>query len=223
MIARLVYFIGWLGSLLYATLYHRYRVYGRRHCPPAGRGAVLAANHASYVDPTLIGIAFYHRIWYLARNTLFEGSRLARWILINISAIPISRERLDLSTLRRLQQLCADGQQIVIFPEGTRTPDGALHAAHAGVGLLADALKVDIVPVYLHGTYEAFPRHSAWPRPKQVVACFGPSLPIAAYHALPRGRERYERIAQDIMAAITKLQTGLLRLQRRRTKANANG
>ncbi len=218
MIARLMYCMGWLGSLVYATLYHRYRVYGRRHCPPAGRGAVLAANHASYVDPTLIGIAFWHRIWYLARKTLFERSRLARWILINISAIPISRERMDLSTLRYLQQLCASGQQIVIFPEGTRTPDGALHAAHAGVGLLADALKVDIVPVYLHGTYEAFPRHSAWPRPKQVVACFGPPLPIAAYHVLPRGRARYERIAQDIMDAIAKLQTGLLRLQRRRAK-----
>jgi len=216
MIARLMYFIGWLGSLLYATLYHRYRVYGRRHCPPAGRGAVLAANHASYVDPTLIGIAFWHRIWYLARTTLFERSRLIRWVLLNISAIPVSRERLDLSTLRSLQQLCARGQQIVIFPEGTRTPDGALHAAHAGVGLLADALKVDIVPVYLHGTYTAFPRHSAWPRPKQVVACFGPPLPIAAYHALPRGRARYERIAKDIMDAIAKLQTGLLRLQHRR-------
>ena len=218
MLARILYFIGWSGSHLYATLYHRYCVFGRRHVSPAGRSALIAANHASYVDPSMVGIAFRHRVVFLARTTLFEHNRFARWLLPKINAMPISRERLDLGTLRKLQQLCARGEQIVIFPEGTRTPDGALQRAHAGVGLLADTLKADILPVYVHGTYDAFPRHSAWPRPVKITTCVGPPLPIAPYASLPRGRERYEHIAHDIMAAITRLQTALLRLERRRRR-----
>ncbi len=207
---RIMYLIGWLLCCIYARLYHRFRVIGRAHIPPAGRGVLIASNHASYVDPIVVGLAFYRRIWYLARRTLYEQSRFANWVLRGINTIPISRERLDMTTLRQVQIICARGEQVVIFPEGTRSPDGKLQPGHAGVGLFADKIGADIVPVYVHGTFEAFSRHHTWPRPVRITVVFGPVLPLSAYAGMPRGRERYQAIADDIMHAIAALRAQLV-------------
>jgi 1-acyl-sn-glycerol-3-phosphate acyltransferase len=203
---RILYLIGWMFWSLVLRVYNRYTVHGRQHIPPAGKGIVIAANHTSYFDPPLVGIAFFERIWFLARDSLFTRSRFFGWLIRSVNAVPISRERLDLRTMRTVQQLCAEGRKVLIFPEGTRSADGELQPGLAGVGLFVDKIGADVLPMCIEGSYAAFPRHSRWPRPKRIHVYIGEPLRATDWQDLPRGRERYQRIADDIMASIKQLQ-----------------
>jgi len=203
MISRIIYCLGWILCNLYLRLYHGYRVYGRCHIP-RDRGVVIASNHASYLDPIIIGSAIPRRIWYLARTTLFERSAFSRWLLKTVNAIPISRERLELKTMRAVQELCRNRRSVVIFPEGTRSPDGELQRGLAGIGLMAEKIGVDILPVYVD-SFRAFNRHSKWPRPVPVQVIFGAPLSLSRWQHIAGARERYQAIADGIMQAIAAL------------------
>lgn len=207
MISRIVYYLGWCLCNLYLRVYHGYRIHGR-HYMPKDRGVVIASNHASYLDPIVIGSALYRRIWYLARTTLFERSAFSNWLLTAVNCIPISRERLELKTMRAVQELCRTGRSVVIFPEGTRSPDGALQRGLAGIGLMAEKIGVDILPVYVDA-FHAFDRHSDWPRPVPVKVIFGAPLPLSRWQHIVDARERYQAIADGIMDAIAALKQEL--------------
>ncbi len=207
MISRIFYTIGWVLCNLYLRLYHGYRVHNRRNVP-TDRGVLIASNHASYLDPVIIGSALYRRIWYLARTTLFERNALFGWLLRTLNSIPISRERLEVKTMRAVQELCRNGRAVVIFPEGTRSPDGQLQRGLAGIGLMAEKIGVDIVPVYVD-SFHAFDRHSEWPRPVPVKIIFGTPLPLARWQHIGDARERYQAIADGIMDAIAALKQEL--------------
>ncbi len=203
--------MGWLLSRAYLHLYHRYRVYGRKRIPNPRPGMLIAGNHASFVDPLAIGSAFYFPVWYLARTTLFESSRFFGWLIASVNSIPISRERLDLKTIRQTKALCEQGKSVVIFPEGTRSKDGELQKGLAGVGLFVDKIGADILPVYVEGSFQAFSRKSRFPRPVRIRVNIGAPLKAEQWHDIPRGRERYQAIADDIMKAIEGLKEELER------------
>jgi len=205
---RIMYFLGWLLSRIVLTVWHRYRILGTHHVPRS-RGALIASNHASYLDPTIIGSALRFPIWYLARNTLFSRNKFFGWLIASVNAVPISRERLDLKTLHHIHDLCAKGAKVLIFPEGTRSPDGQLQKGHAGIGLFAEKVGVDIVPAYVAGSFEALPRQKLLPRPVRISVIFGPPLTLDRWQHIPPGRERYQAIADDLMAAIADLKRQL--------------
>lgn len=207
MLARVLYAIGWVLCNLYLRVYHRYRVYGRGNVPK-GRGVLIASNHASYLDPVVLGAAVPRRLWYLARTTLFGRNRFFTWLITTLNAVPISRERLEMKTMRAVQELCKAGRAVVIFPEGTRSPDGNLQRGLAGVGLMAEKVGVDIVPAYVE-TYEAFARHAKWPRPARIRVAFGPPLSLNRWQHISDPRERYQAIADGIMEAIAALKKQL--------------
>jgi 1-acyl-sn-glycerol-3-phosphate acyltransferase len=203
----LVYHIIRLILVIYCRIWHRYRTYHADRLPPKGKSVLIAANHASYLDPVLVGVAFPYYIWYLARSTLFERSKVFGWMIKVVYALPITRERLDMRTIRQVQGICAEGGSVLVFPEGTRTKDGNLQKGQAGVGLFAEKINTDILPVYIHGSFEAMSRHAklSMPRRLPISVSFGPLLPISKWKDIPAGRQRYEAIASDIMAEITKL------------------
>lgn len=203
----LVYHVVRLLLLLYCRIWHRYRTYHAERIPPGGRSVLIAANHASYLDPVLVGVAFPYHIWYLARSTLFERSKVFGWMISVVYAVPITRERLDLRTIRLVHDICAGGDSVLVFPEGTRTKDGNLQKGQAGVGLFAEKVNVDILPVYIHGSFEAMSRHAklSFPRLLPISVSFGPLLPITRWKDIPAGRERYEAIADGIMSELIKL------------------
>ena len=204
-----VYYFCWAMLRVYLWTRHRYRILHKERIPRPSRAMLIASNHGSYLDPAIIGCAFTYPIWYLARQTLFTNSRFFGWFISIVNAIPISRERLDLQTLRRTRSICHAGHGVVIFPEGTRTKDGNLQRGLAGVGLFADKIGVDILPVYVDGSFDSLPRHSGGllARPTQITITIGPLMPIKQWEHIAVGRTRYEAIADDIMKAITALKT----------------
>ena len=142
---------------------------------PDSGGALLCSNHQSFLDPVVVGMSCRRRINYLARDSLFR-TRFFGGLIRAYDAIPIQREGLGIEgikeTLRRLKR----GEVVLIFPEGTRTPDGELQPLKAGFSSIAKRAKVPIVPVAVSGLYEVWPRKQKLPGIGRVRVQFGEAI-----------------------------------------------
>jgi 1-acyl-sn-glycerol-3-phosphate acyltransferase len=176
---------------------------------------ILAANHASFLDPPLVGSGLPRAINYLARDTLFKYPGLGA-TLRSVNAVPVDREGGGGAGLKAILDRLLAGGGIILFPEGTRSPDGQLRAARAGIGLTVIKSNAPVVPVRVFGTYEAWGRGKAFPRPGRVAVKYGNPMEFVALReeaktcAKPRLKQIYQEIADEVMAAI-----GELRLEER--------
>jgi 1-acyl-sn-glycerol-3-phosphate acyltransferase len=139
------------------------RTRGRNNIPRSGPVLVLA-NHQSFLDPVLVGLATRRHLRPLARKTLYRSRALA-WIIDNLRAIPIDLEGLGMEGLKAVIEALGKGSAVLVFPEGTRTPDGLLHPLEGGIHLVLRRQPVPIVPVGIAGAYEAWPARRRLPRP----------------------------------------------------------
>ncbi|HZI32861.1 MAG TPA: lysophospholipid acyltransferase family protein, partial [Candidatus Binatia bacterium] len=206
----LSYRIGWtLFRFIYAT-YFRWRVFGAENVPLQG-GVILASNHASYLDPPLVGSGIKRDINYLARESLFRfpvmGSVLRSW-----NSVPVDRDGAGAKGLKIILERLLAGGGIILFPEGTRTKDGNLLPARSGIGLTVIKSTAPVVPVRVFGTYEAYgPKHK-FPRPYPVTVKYGKPMNFEALRAeaktcdKARVKEIYQQVADEIMAQIAKLE-----------------
>src|SRR5262245_24186235 len=135
-------------------MFFRGEVRGVENLPEHG-GFLLAANHASFLDPPLIGCHVARQIAYFARKTLWRGG-IASGLLTSVGTIPVDRDGgQDVSAIKRVLKALREDRALILFPEGTRTLDGQLQAAKAGVGFIAVKTQVPVVPVRIFGSYEA--------------------------------------------------------------------
>lgn len=185
-------------------LKYRMRVTGREHVPASG-GAVIAANHCSYLDPPVMAGCNNRRIvHFMARDTLFSNP-IARWFFPRVAVIPLDRTRGDLGALKKAIATLKEGKVIGLFPEGTRSPDGQMHPAKGGIGFLIAKGEVPVVPLYISGTYEAFPKGAKKMRPSRVVARLGkPITPEEIRAAMPTKGD-YGAVGELIMRRIREL------------------
>jgi 1-acyl-sn-glycerol-3-phosphate acyltransferase len=206
------YRLGWLFfRAIYAT-YFRYRVIDPQHVPATGP-VILAANHASFIDPPLVGAGIQRMVNFLARDTLFKvpllGALLRSW-----KVVPVDREGGGGAGLKAILDRLLGGGVILLFPEGTRTSDGRLRPAKSGIGLTVIKSQAPVVPVRVFGTYEAYHRGLKWPRPRRVTVRYGRPLEFRELRAeaktctKPRLKEIYQQVADEIMAAIAALDAG---------------
>jgi 1-acyl-sn-glycerol-3-phosphate acyltransferase len=209
---NLSYRIAWnLFRIIYAILF-RWRAYNPERVPLEGP-VILAANHASFIDPPLVGVGVTRPLNYMARDTLFRFP-VAGAILRSWSAIPVDREGGGAGLKAILDRLLAGGA-ILLFPEGTRTRDGKLQPGRAGIGLAVIKSNAPVIPVRVFGTFEAFGRHMKIPRRHRIAVKYGHPLIFAELRAeakscaKPRLKEIYQQIADEIMAAIAKLEPPL--------------
>ncbi|MDB6125033.1 MAG: Phospholipid/glycerol acyltransferase [Pedosphaera sp.] len=205
-----VYFIGWtFYRTLFAT-YFRWRVYNAERVPLKG-AVILAANHASFLDPPLVGSGLKRDINYLARKSLFRYPGIG-WILRTVNAVPVDRDGGGAAGLKAIMDRLHDGGAIILFPEGTRTVDGNLQPARSGIGLTVIKSDAPVVPVRVFGTYEAWGRQVKFPKPKRVTLKYGEPMQFEQLRAeakvcsKPRLKEIYQQVADEIMAAIGKLE-----------------
>lgn len=180
-------------------------VSGVENIPEEG-GFIVAANHASVLDPPFIGSHVPRQLAFFARNTLWKGG-VVSWWLDSVGTIPVARDTgSDVTAMRRVLQTLQNGRGVILFPEGTRTKTGALQPARAGVGLLACRTKVPVVPARIFGSFEAFGRGGPLRPGTPVSVIFGPPLLPADYDRPAEGKERYQRASERIMTAIAALQ-----------------
>jgi 1-acyl-sn-glycerol-3-phosphate acyltransferase len=207
---NLSYLISWyLFRALYATMF-RWRVVHPEYVPETGP-VILASNHASYLDPPLVCAGIRRPVCTLARESLFRNP-ISGAILRSWSVLPVDRDGGSAKGLRVIMDRLRQGSAILLFPEGTRTYDGNLQPARAGLGLIIIKSDAPVVPVRLVGTYEAFGRHRRFPRPHRIALIYGPPIDFDALRAeaktapKPRLKEIYQEASDRVMAAIAALE-----------------
>jgi 1-acyl-sn-glycerol-3-phosphate acyltransferase len=183
----------------------RGEVIGLEHLPTHG-GFLLAANHASFIDPPLIGCQVDRQIAYFARKTLWKRG-FASWWLEAVGTIPVDRDGgQDISAIKRVLKALKEERGLILFPEGTRTPDGQFQAAKPGVGFIACKTQVPVVPVRIIGSFEAWGKGASLKLGTPVSIVFGQALPPSFYDEPKAGKERAQIASDRIMREITRLE-----------------
>jgi 1-acyl-sn-glycerol-3-phosphate acyltransferase len=186
--------------------FFRLRAIGVGNVPRAG-GLMLAANHVSVFDPPVIGAAAPRPLHFMAKAELFRIPLLGRFVR-RLHAYPVEREGADATALRHALLLLRRGEALLVFPEGTRgTEGGPLGRGRAGAGMLAALAEVPVIPVYVEGTGRVLPRGATRPRRAPITVRYGHPLTFVRGERGGRGRgkERYQEISDQIMAAIGRL------------------
>jgi 1-acyl-sn-glycerol-3-phosphate acyltransferase len=185
-------------------MFFRGEVVGAENVPRRG-GFLIAANHASFLDPPLIGCHLPRQIAYFARKTLWKRG-VASWWLDEVGTIPVDRDGgQDVSAIKRVLKAVKEERGLILFPEGTRTLDGRLQRAKAGVGLIACRTQVPVVPARIFGSFEASGKGRPLRLGTPVSVVFGTPLPPSSYDEPAAGKERYQIASERIMAAIARL------------------
>ncbi len=165
---------------LYGTAYGA-RVEGQIHVP-VDRNVLVVANHSSHLDMGLVKFALGDqgkRLAAMAAADYFFDTPLKRAYFENFTnLVPMERSGSVRKSLRSATTALKRGYNLLLFPEGTRSPDGQLLPFRPTAGYLALHCGVDTLPVYLHGTHEAMPKGAAVPRKAELRVAIGPVIRV---------------------------------------------
>ncbi|MBV9875008.1 MAG: 1-acyl-sn-glycerol-3-phosphate acyltransferase [Verrucomicrobia bacterium] len=198
-----IYRLGYTISKVVAKLGFRLRTYGQENLIEDGP-AILASNHASYLDPPLVGVCCRKDVYFLARKSLFERPVMGP-IIAQLNTVPVDRDRGDVGAIRAMIKLLKSGNRVLVFPEGTRSKDGNLQPARAGVGLLIAKSLAPVVPVRVFGSYAALPR-SGGIRFVPITVVIGKPLFFTKQDLGTDERAAYQVLSDRVMAAIAALE-----------------
>jgi len=182
---------------IWCKLFFKYKAYGKNNIPEKG-GVIIAANHASYLDPIFVGIGSRRLLNYIARDSLFRNFFFGNFIR-RVGAFPIKRNFQDVGAIREAIKRLKSGNPVLIFPEATRTVDGNLQPVKGGISFLVHSAGVPVVPVYIKGSFEV------WPKDAKKIKL----VPVSVYFGEPmyfKGESGdYQAFADSIMGNIAKL------------------
>lgn len=179
----LVYGVSRIVARVWLGLYNRKRTHGRENIPAQG-GVLLVANHASYLDPPIVGCGLSRAVHFLARSTLGKVG-LAHRYLSALGVIFVDRDGSPREGLEGAVAALRAGKVVCIFPEGTRSADGRLTSFKRGALLVLKRAPVPVVPVGVEGSFAALGRGRGFPRPARITVRYGE--PMSAEAVLGRG------------------------------------
>ncbi|HRE84130.1 MAG TPA: lysophospholipid acyltransferase family protein [Opitutaceae bacterium] len=183
----------------------RGEIAGLENIPRQG-AFIVACNHASHLDPPIVGSQVPRQMAFFARKTLWKPG-IASWWLDGVGTIPVDRDGgSDVAAIRRVLQTLQSGKALILFPEGTRSLDGNLQPAKAGVGLIACKTQAPVLPARIFNSHHAFGKSGGIKPGVRVSVAFGPLISPADYDDPSAGRERYQKASEHIMSAIARLQ-----------------
>jgi 1-acyl-sn-glycerol-3-phosphate acyltransferase len=216
----------WLSRLWYDTIYwlsasvmtfgFSLRTEGHRNVPRHGP-ALLLANHQSFMDPILVGLAVRRQAIFLARQTLFRYRPLA-WLMSSLHAVPVNHEGFAREGLKAILRQLQAGRAVGIFPEGVRTRDGGMQPLRPGIHLLIKRMEMPIVPIGIAGAYDAWPRWRPYPLPAPLFMP-GTKGTIAVSVGRPIDSRRFaqqsrETVLADLFVELQKQKEKAQRLRR---------
>lgn len=182
----------------------RGEISGTRYIPRNGP-FIVACNHASHLDPPIVGAQVPRQMAFFARKTLWKPG-VASWWLDGVGTIPVDRDGgSDVTAIRRVLQTLQSGKALILFPEGTRSPDGNLQPAKAGVGLIACKSQAPVLPARIFNSHLAFGREGGIRPGTRVSVAFGALIPPEEYDDPAAGRDRYQHASERIMQGIAAL------------------
>jgi 1-acyl-sn-glycerol-3-phosphate acyltransferase len=189
---------------LFLRLWNRLKISGAENIPKEG-GVLIASNHASFLDPPAVGVGYRARpVRFMARDTLWN-SKFGSWWMSKVGCIPVARGTGDLKALKLTIKALKEGKVVSMFPEGTRTEDGNLQKPLGGIGFIVEKSNCVVVPAYIDGSFNAYPKGAKWIKPSKVSISYGKPITQEEFKALGTGREAYEKYADLIMQRIAEL------------------
>lgn len=198
------YWLGYHLSRLLAQLFFGFRIIHRERMIRTGP-VILAANHQSFLDPPLVGNAADRAIFFLAKKSLMDVPVLG-WLLPKLNVIPVNLDGGDRSALKALIRVLGAGECALVFPEGTRTPDGNLQPAEPGLGLIIAKTHAPVVPARIFGAFDAWPIGGKLHLFRKITVVLGDPIYFSEADLSGSGRELYLRLSQRVMDAIAALQ-----------------
>jgi 1-acyl-sn-glycerol-3-phosphate acyltransferase len=159
-------------------IYNRFEIVGHEHAR-TNRSLVIVANHSSHLDAICILAALplrkLHRAFPVAAADYFFQSVPRTWIAAVVAnALPFARQTGVRQSLSICSKLIANpGNVLIIFPEGTRSMTGKTQEFKSGIGALVAGRDVTVLPCFLQGTFQAWPKGGRFPRPKKIRLIFG--------------------------------------------------
>jgi len=182
---------------------YRFRIIHRERMIQTGP-VIVAMNHQSYFDPPLGGNACDRAIYFLAKKSLMNVP-LWRWLLPKLNVIPVDLAGADRSAIKALIRVLKAGESALVFPEGTRTPDGSLQPAQPGVGLVIAKTGAPVVPMRIFGAHEAWPIGGKIRLGPQITIVVGHPIRFSNADLQGAGKDVYARLSQEVMNAIAAL------------------
>lgn len=184
-------------------IFYRQKVYGIENFHPGK--AIIASNHTSFLDPPIISAASPEEAHYLAREGLFRKAYF-RWIIVRLNAHPVTDDGTrNLHSFKMILSLLNENKKVVIFPEGIRSYNEELQPLKTGVAMMSLRAEAPIIPAYIHGAYEAWPRTSKFPKPGARIACvFGTPIHPESVSHLDK-KHAQEVLTNKLAAAILAL------------------
>ena len=178
-------------------VFFRARGIGAENLPREG-AVILAANHQSNWDPPLLATFLSRPVCYMAKQELFEIPVFGS-IIRACHSFPVRRGAADRGAIKTALQILKLQECLGVFPEGTRSKDGRVHKAEAGVALLAAMSKAPVVPAAIIGTDRILSAGSLFPR---LTVVYGKPMYYAGAH---NDKVELQEFAQQIKDEITKL------------------
>ena len=154
------------------------KVEGREWVRELKRPVIFAANHSSHADTSLILHALTDRardrtVVAAAADYWFKRPMLGNIVSLFLNTFPFSRTGGAQAQLHASSQLLKSGWNLVLFPEGSRSPDGRIQEFKAGVGHLANETGTPVVPMHIRGAFQVMPRGQKLPLPGPVRVRIG--------------------------------------------------
>lgn len=194
---RTHYFIGWAIINLMLKIFWRLKKTGTEFIPPRG-GVIIASNHVAYVDPPFVGAASSRELHYLAKSELFHNGLLG-WLIRKYNAFPVTRGAFDRRAMSQAIKLLKQGKALLLFPEGTRSRDGNFLKPKLGAGKIAKEAGVPVVPAYIGNSGNLF---ETFLKRKRLKISFGLPILTSWLDDVPKDKEGYKRIGEEIMSRI---------------------
>lgn len=188
-------FLFYIGRFLFKIIFiflFRCKSEGKKNIPE-NTGVIISPNHMSFFDPPLTGCFMDQDLYFMAKQELFEIPVLG-FLIKRTNAFPVKRGMQDMSAFRNAFSLLKNKKALLMFPEGTRSKDGIMGKARAGVGMVACIAQVPVVPVKIVNT-------NNMKKFKQIIIKYGkPVYPPTTY-----SKEDYLIFSQKILHEIQKL------------------
>lgn len=185
-----------LVSFVFHIIY-KITIVGKENIPSSKGGFIIASNHVSNLDPPMVGVVFKGKYAFMAKEELFQGSRIFAWLITKLGAFPVKRGSKDLSVIDKALDSLDDGKIFVIFPEGTRSKNGELGRPKSGVAITAARAGAPVVPVFIKYGRKKFRRN--------VYVSVGDMIPAEEVKADISDKHEIRRISERIMGQIAQL------------------
>lgn len=158
----------------YFKCFYRLKIYGLEHFSPGA--AIIASNHASFYDPSVLSCACPEEVHFLAKSSLFHVPILGS-LIRSLNSHPVAKDGTDTQTFRLMLELLSQGKKLILFPEGKRSEDGNLLPLERGLGFLVEKGHCRVIPAYIHGTFGVWPRGRKFPKLfGKVAVVFGSAI-----------------------------------------------